>query len=181
MKAFSKCTLLPLPSDLTFGDGYLRLDSEFRIAPTGVREPRLTRAGERFVHVMRQLTTSRALASEKSNGARVAVVVEERSDAAPGIPDDESYALTVSLDGVLLEARKIYGALHGLQTLLQLIVSSPDGYQLPVVRGQDAAAGGSRGRGAHAALTLWHYYTYAAQQRPAPSLGMSYPLCRYTA
>jgi hexosaminidase len=134
MKVFSEGTLLPLPSDVALGDGYLRLDNEFRVALTGIREPRLERAVNRFAHVVRQLTESRPLASDKSKGPRVAVVVEESSDAAPGTPDDESYALTVSPDRVLLEARKTHGALHGLQTLAQLIVSSPDGYQLPVVR-----------------------------------------------
>jgi hexosaminidase len=137
MKVFSECTLLPLPSDVTLGDGYLRLDNEFRVALTGVREPRLERAAKRFAHVVRQLTESRPLASEKTQRPRVAVMVEESSDAAPGTPDDESYALTVSPDGVLLEARKTHGALHGLQTLVQLIVSSPDGYQVPVVRIED--------------------------------------------
>ncbi len=134
MKVFSEGTLLPLPSDATLGDGYLRLDNEFRVALTGVREPRLERAAKRFAHVVRQLTESRPLASEKTQGPRVAVMVEESSDAAPGAPDDESYVLTVSPGGVLLEARKTHGALHGLQTLVQLIVSSPDGYQVPVVR-----------------------------------------------
>ena len=134
MKVFSECTLLPLPSDVTLGDGHLRLDNEFRLALTGVREPRLERAARRFAHVVRQLTESRPLASDKTKGPRVAVVVEEIADAAPGIPEDESYALTVSPDGALLEARKTHGAMHGLQTLVQLIVSSPDGCQLPVVR-----------------------------------------------
>jgi len=134
MKSFAECTLLPLPSDLTLGDGYLRLDNEFQVALTGVREPRLERAAKRFAHVVRQLTESRPLASEETQGPRVAVMVEESADAAPGNPDDESYALTVLPDGVHLEARKTHGALHGLQTLAQLIVSSPDGYQLPVVR-----------------------------------------------
>ena len=134
MKSFAECTLLPLPSDLTLGDGYLRLDKEFRVALTGVREPRLERAAKRFAHVVRQLTESRPLASEETQGPRVAVMVEESADAAPGNPDDESYALTVLPDGVHLEARKTHGALHGLQTLAQLIVSSPDGCQLPVVR-----------------------------------------------
>ena len=41
MKRVSECTLLPLPSDVTLGDGYLRLDHEFPVALTGVREPRL--------------------------------------------------------------------------------------------------------------------------------------------
>jgi hexosaminidase len=134
MNVFSECTLLPLPSDVTLGDGYLRLDNEFRVALTGVREPRLERAAKRFAHVVRQLTESRPLGSDKTKGPRVEVMVEESSDAAPGIPEDESYALTVSPDGALLEAPKTHGALHGLQTLVQLIDSSHDGYRLPIVR-----------------------------------------------
>ena len=75
----------------------------------------------------------------------VVVDVAERSEGAPGTLADESYALTVSADGVLLEAGKIHGALHGLQTLLQLVTPTPEGYRLPVVRIVDRPRFGWRG------------------------------------
>ncbi len=133
--AFPEHTLLPLPSDLRFGDGCLRLDGGFRVAIAGVHDPRLARAMERFIQDVRQLTSTRVSpALGETDEARVVVEVDEESDAPPDTLDDESYELTVSADGVLLEARKIYGALHGLQTLLQLVTPSPDGYQVPVAR-----------------------------------------------
>lgn len=131
MTAFPEHTLLPQPSDVTFGDDILEIDSDFRMALTGADDPRLTLAAERFAQDMRQLTDSRVSAAlGEVDEARLVIDIEEASDAPPNSQDDESYTLTVSAGGVLLEARKIYGVLHGLQTLLQLVIPAKDGYQV---------------------------------------------------
>lgn len=135
MGQFPDTSLLPVPADLTYGEGYLRLEGEIRIALTGVREPRIARASERFAQYLREETgSSVSLASGETDGARVVVAVDGECTAEPGTPEDEAYTLTVSPSNALLEARKVSGALHGLQTLQQLLVSTPDGYRVPVVR-----------------------------------------------
>ena len=146
MTALLEHTLLPLPSDLTFEDGYFRLDGNFRVAHRGVPDRRLVGAIERFLQDVRQLTDGRASpALGETDDAVVVIDVEERSQAPPDTLADESYVLTVSPDGVLLEAGKIYGALHGLQTLLQLVTAAPDGYRVPLVRIVDRPRFGWRG------------------------------------
>ncbi len=99
---------------MTFGGDCLEIDGEFRIALTGTDELRLTPAAARFAQDVRQLTGSRVSAAlGEIHEARLVIDVEETSDAPPDSPDDESYAPTVSTGGALLEARKIYGAMHG--------------------------------------------------------------------
>ncbi len=146
MTAFPDTSLLPVPKDFSYGEGYLRLEGEIRIALTGVRESRIAHAAERFAQYIRQRTgLSVSLASGKTGRALVVVTVAEESTAEPGTPENESYTLTVSRSDVLLEASKVYGVLHGFQTLQQLIVPTPDGYRVPVVRIVDQPRFGWRG------------------------------------
>jgi len=146
MTAFSEHTLLPLPVDLTFGEGHLRLSHDFRVAHSGVNDQRTVRAMERFVRDIRWLTGGRVSPElGDTDDAIVVIDVEESSDAPPDTLADESYVLTVSADGVLVEAGKIYGALHGLQTLFQLITLTPDGYRVPLARIVDQPRFGWRG------------------------------------
>ncbi len=113
MTASSEHTLLPLPDDVTFGGDCLEIDGVFRIALIGVDE-RLVLAVARFAQDVRLLTDSRVSAAlGEIDEARLVIEVEESSDAPPNSPDDESYSLTVSAGGARLEARKIYGAMHG--------------------------------------------------------------------
>src|SRR5216684_1515389 len=51
--------------------------------------------------------------------------------------EDESYALEVSPDGAKIEAATPLGAMHGLQTFLQLVEVSPNGFTAPAVTIQD--------------------------------------------
>src|SRR6266576_1357931 len=51
--------------------------------------------------------------------------------------EDESYSLEVSNAGAKLDAPTTLGALHGLQTFLQLVATSADGFAVPALSIQD--------------------------------------------
>ena len=54
-------------------------------------------------------------------------------------PDsDESYQLTVNAEGATLKANTRFGALRGMETLLQLVQNGPDGTTIPYVAIDDA-------------------------------------------
>lgn len=55
----------------------------------------------------------------------------------PQLHDDESYQLTISAEGIELTAENYTGALHGLQTLLQLAKHNDSKVQLPAVSIRD--------------------------------------------
>jgi len=51
--------------------------------------------------------------------------------------EDESYDLEISADGAKMHAATPLGTLHGLQTILQLVQVTPEGFALPAVSIQD--------------------------------------------
>jgi hexosaminidase len=130
--------LMPWPAAAQAGSGSLPVDSSFTVALRGYAEPRLDRAAERF---LRQLSrqTALPLASKPSKGAKATLVIQtdHGSKEVQEVGEDESYTLEVSATGAKLTALTPLGTLHGLQTFLQLVDVSPDGFAAPAVTIQD--------------------------------------------
>jgi hexosaminidase len=130
--------LMPLPANVQSGAGSLRVDSAFSVAFTGYTEPRLERAGERF---LRQLArqTGLPLARKPSKTAKATLVIQtdHASKEIQEVGEDESYILDVSTASARLRATTPLGTMHGLQAFLQLVDVSPDGFAAPVVTIQD--------------------------------------------
>jgi hexosaminidase len=126
--------LMPAPSSVQIGAGWLLVDSRFSVGSTGYTEPRLDRAIERF---LRQLSRQTAipLAGKPSVPANAALVIhtDHASREIQELGEDESYILEVSATGAKLTAATPLGTLHGLQTFLQLVEVSPDGFAAPAV------------------------------------------------
>jgi hexosaminidase len=127
-------SLMPAPSSVQIGSGRLLVDSSFGAGLTGYTEPRLDRAVERF---LRQLSrqTGIPLAAKPSAPAKAALVIhtDHASKEIQEVGEDESYILEVSATGAKLSAPTPLGTLHGLQTFLQLVDVSPDGFAAPAV------------------------------------------------
>lgn len=126
--------LMPVPSSVQIGTGRFLVDTTFSVGLTGYTEPRLDRAVERF---LRQLSRQTAipLAEKPSTAAKAALVIhtDHASKEIQELGEDESYVLEVSSSGAKLSATTPLGALHGLQTFLQLVEVSPDGFAAPSV------------------------------------------------
>jgi hexosaminidase len=125
-------TLLPVPSSVTMGSGFLVLDTAFRASITGVRDARLERAVQR---TMRRLEARMAVALPRAIGTTapakgLVVAVERASPAVPSLDDDESYRLVVTTSTATLSARTVVGAMRGLETLLQLHQMDANGHAL---------------------------------------------------
>jgi len=127
-------SLMPAPSSVQIGSGRLLVDSSFSAGLTGYTEPRLDRAVERF---LRQLSrqTGIPLAAKPSAPSKAALVIhtDHASKEIQEVGEDESYILEVSATGAKLSAPTPLGTLHGLQTFLQLVDVSPDGFAAPAV------------------------------------------------
>ncbi len=126
--------LMPVPSSVQIGAGRLLVDSKFAVASTGYTEPRLDRAIERFLH---QLSRQTAIPLSRKAGAtaKAALVIhtDHASKEIQELAEDESYLLEVTATGAKLTAPTPLGTLHGLQTFLQLVEVSPDGFAAPAV------------------------------------------------
>jgi hexosaminidase len=130
--------LLPVPAKLQTGAGSLRIDAAFSVALTGHTEPRLERSVERF---LRQLALQSALplSMKSANIAKATLIIrtDHGSKEIQEMGEDESYVLEVSASGAKLSAATPLGTMHGLQTFLQLVSVSPDGFAAPAVTIQD--------------------------------------------
>src|SRR5712692_6197301 len=130
--------LMPLPASAQPGTGSLGVDSSFSIAFTGYTEPRLERAGERFLRQL-ALQTGLPLSLKPAKKATAILVIQtdHASKEIQELGEDESYVLEVTTTGAKLTAPAPLGAIHGLQTFLQLVNVSPGGFAAPAVTIQD--------------------------------------------
>jgi len=130
--------LMPLPANTQFGTGSLRVDSAFTMVFTGYTESRLERAGERFLRQLaRQTALPLALKPSKTSKPTLVIQTDHASKEIQEVGEDESYILDVSTASARLRASTPLGTMHGLQTFLQLVDVSPDGFVAPVVTIQD--------------------------------------------
>jgi hexosaminidase len=113
--------LMPVPASAQMGSGSLKIDAGFTVALTGHSDSRLTGATERFVDRLAK-QTGLLIAMKPANGTKATLAVRVDHDSKPvqELGEDESYVLEVTAGGANLTAPNDLGALHGLQTFLQL-------------------------------------------------------------
>jgi hexosaminidase len=128
--------LMPLPANLQTGSGSLRIDSSFSVALTGHSEARLDRAVQRFLQQLSRQTAI-PLSGKPSTKPTLTVHTDHASKEVQELGEDESYMLSITADGAKIEAPTPLGAMHGLQTFLQLVEVSPDGFAAPALTIQD--------------------------------------------
>ena len=130
--------LMPLPASAQSGTGTLAVDATFSVAFTGHTEPRLERAGERFMgQLARQTALALSLRPAKGTKATLVVQTDHASKEIQDVGEDESYVLEVTAEGAKLTAPTPLGTMHGLQTFLQLVDVSPNGFAAPALKIQD--------------------------------------------
>ena len=129
--------LMPRPVEVVPGTGALSLENGLRVAGGGTSDPRLSRALGRFAERFGRQTGVFRPATEGATPATLTVRVTKAALGLPSIEMDESYALTVAPEGVTLTAPETWGALRGLETLLDLIEPGPGGLSLPAVTIKD--------------------------------------------
>lgn len=126
--------LMPYPSSVQRGSGNLKIDASFTAGLTGYSEPRLERAADRFLRTLHRQTAI-LVATKPGDAAKATLVVhtDHASKEIQELGEDESYVLEVTATGAKLTAPTPLGTMHGLQTFLQLVVVSPDGFVAPAI------------------------------------------------
>ena len=139
-QASAELNVMPLPANCQMGSGSLKIDGAFSVVLAGYKEPRLERALDRFT---RQLSrqTGLVLPHGATDPAQATLVVttDHQSKLVQEPGEDESYALEVTPGSAKIHAATPLGAMHGLQTFLQLISISAKGFIVPAVNIQDQA------------------------------------------
>ncbi len=134
----SELNVMPLPAKFQSGNGALKIDGAFSIAFTGYREVRLDRAGRRFLLQLNH-ETGIVFSSSPADPAKATLLVTTDHESKPvqEVGEDESYTLDVTPTGAKLHAANPLGTLHGLQTFLQLVRISQNGFVVQAVSIQD--------------------------------------------
>jgi hexosaminidase len=130
--------LMPAPANLQFGEGQLLVAQSFSVGIVGYKEARLERAARRFVQNLSR-RTGLPFAVQLVDPAKATFVIhaERASRAVQELDEDESYTLEITSRGANLSAPNPLGVLRGLQTFLQLVEITPDGFAAPALKIED--------------------------------------------
>ena len=132
----SHLNLMPMPASVQHGTGQLPITQDFAVNVTGTRDPALEAGVQRFVaQLSRQ--TGIPLRPKSGRASTLTVRADKPLETVQKLGDDESYQLSVSESGAQLVASSTLGALYGLQTFLQLVTITPNGFAAPAVTIRD--------------------------------------------
>ncbi len=135
----SAINVMPMPVTVTLSTGRLAVPQTFTVAISGYNEPRLERTAQRFLRDLGRQTgyfVNDRLADV--GHATLVIHADHGSAAVQDLGEDESYVLDVTSAGVKLMAPNPLGVMRGLQTFLQLVELTPNGYTAPAVHIEDS-------------------------------------------
>jgi hexosaminidase len=130
--------LMPQPAELSVNAGELALDSTFAVETPKVSDVRLSDAIARAVRRIEMTARLRHAGKGVTPTTKLIVKVDRVGDAVQSIDEDESYSVSVTPSGAEIDAATDVGAMHGLETLVQLVQPAGNGYVIPSVTIHDA-------------------------------------------
>jgi hexosaminidase len=130
--------VMPLPSKAQLASGTLKIDGGFTLAFEGFKDGRIDRAAQRFLTTLRH-QTGLVFGHGAADPGKATLLVTTDHDSKPvqELGEDESYSLEITPAGAKLHAANTLGTLRGLQTFLQLVSVSPNGFVVSTVSIQD--------------------------------------------
>jgi hexosaminidase len=135
----SALSLMPVPAKVQVGNGAMVIDQFFTAASTGTSDARLERGIARFLDdLSRQTGMPLTVRPSDSSHATLTIHAQGPGRKVQELGEDESYTLEINMSHATLTAPTTLGALHGLQTFLQLVAPTSAGFAVPVVIINDA-------------------------------------------
>jgi hexosaminidase len=130
--------VIPLPAKVEPGTGHLVVDQSFSVSLEGATDPRLKRAVRRFIaNLSGQTGIPVGASAAAKRKALLTIRADRASKPVQEWEEDESYTLDVTSSSATLTAPNTLGVLHGLETFLQLVEPSPDGFAATAVHIED--------------------------------------------
>jgi len=134
--AQSQLSLMPMPASVQTGGGQLAITQSFSVGVRGASDPVLDSEIQRFQgQLSRQ--TGIPFRPQPSAAPTLQIHADHGRESVQKLGEDESYELTVSDSAAQLNAPTQLGILHGLQTFLQLVQITPNGFAVPAVTVRD--------------------------------------------
>jgi hexosaminidase len=125
--------LMPLPSHLERGQGQFLIEGNLTVALEGYADPRVASGSRRFMETLGRETGIPFAANPTTVKPAFTIKTGGASEAIQQLGEDESYHLFVTPSKVELTAPNALGVLHGLQTFLQLVHMTPEGFAAPAI------------------------------------------------
>jgi hexosaminidase len=125
--------LMPLPAQVKPGKGEFLISNGFGFTLEGYEEPRLDKAKQRFLDLLSRQTGIPLWREAALNKPVFFVKTAGPSAPVQQVGEDESYHLEITTQEVHLQAANPLGVLHGLQTFLQLVHITPQGFAVPAM------------------------------------------------
>ncbi len=133
----SSLNLMPVPSNIEVQQGRFVLTSAFDVSVRADKNDAvLYRAVNRTYQTLNRRTSSffktqYITPSAETSPAQLTITVRSKTSGEIGV--DESYSLKVTEQNIVLDAATTQGALHGLQTILQLVYKEDGKFYFPLV------------------------------------------------
>lgn len=133
--------LLPVPQNISLQEGTLSIDNSFSICvKADATDTVLYKAVTRMYQALNRKTglyfkQQRITPKDQSDTAILQITVAKKAVTAIGI--DESYSIDITTSKIILNAPNTLGALHGLETLLQLAGKKDGNFYFPLVTIKD--------------------------------------------
>jgi len=133
--------LMPVPKSMERSDERLAINEMFRISVHGHPDTRLYAEASRMLRRISDRTgifldkQGFVQSSDTSSNAALLIVVERAGKLE--LHEDESYRLDINSRQAIIYAPTDIGALHGLETMMQLVSADANGYYFPGVKIKD--------------------------------------------
>lgn len=130
---------MPIPKSWKYADGQFRIDNGFSITIEGSASERLNQYATRF---LRRLDWRTGLFIEQEYAGipeeTTELTIRTKRAGKLMLGEDESYQLSISENGILLSSITDIGAMHGLETLLQLLKTDREGFYFDAISVKDS-------------------------------------------
>ena len=128
--------LVPQPSSLARNGERFSISDKFRVAVTGNPDPRIYAEASRFIRRMGEKTgyflDRQGYVSANDTSASASLLIRIKRPGKLMLNENESYILEISAAQVVVTAETDLGAIHALETLMQLVSADEKGYYFPV-------------------------------------------------
>lgn len=132
--------LMPVPQELTLSKGSYLLTNDFHVSLSGKPDDRILQAATRFLRRLSGRTglfLKQGYVTGKNFGKGGSLHIHVNRPGMVRLYEDESYKLAISGQGIAVTAETDLGAMHALETILQLIQPGDNGYALPQIEVRD--------------------------------------------
>ncbi|MDN3659421.1 family 20 glycosylhydrolase [Ferruginibacter paludis] len=134
--------LMPAPFAMqAVTTGRIAIDKQFRVAISGSASDRIYAEASRFIRRLSNKTgiflDKQEFVTRQQDKSTATLLVTIQRNGLLKLGEDESYAIETSGRQVLVTAVTDLGAIHALETLIQLVSTDAAGYYIPAVSVKD--------------------------------------------